>query len=176
MTKTKEEYVLEKSKYAYDLYVNRRFFRKARAIICDGDKLLMIRITYKDGSIHYIFPGGGVDEGETPKEAAVREAYEEYGVVTKPIKMLGRQYYSCKIKYKDIEFKSNRIDNFYILEYQSLDENSPFGISGEFAADDRVYEKVALSLDDIKKLEPRDLNDMNEKNYNKLVAYMESLK
>ena len=64
----------------------------------------------------------------------------------------------------------------YILEYQSLDENSPFGISGEFAADDRVYEKVALSLDDIKKLEPRDLNDMNEKNYNKLVAYMESLK
>ena len=176
MAKTKEEYVLEKNKYAYELYKNHKFFRKARAIICDGDKLLMIRITYKDGQIHYIFPGGGVDDGETPKMAAMREAYEEYGVITKPIKMLGRQYYSCKIRYNGIEFKSNRIDNFYILEYQSVDENSPFGISGEFAADDRVYEKVALSIDDIKRLKPSDLNDMNKKNYDRLLSYMESLK
>ena len=175
MVSTKAEYNLEKNAYAYNLYLNHRYFRKARAIICKDKKLLLIKITYADGHIHYIFPGGGVDDGESSKVAAVREAYEEYGVVSKVVKCLGRQYYSCKIKYGDKEFKSNRIDNYYICEYLSTDTNSPFGISGEFNADDRVYEKVALSIEDIKKLQHFDLNSMNEKNYNKLLSYMESL-
>jgi 8-oxo-dGTP pyrophosphatase MutT (NUDIX family) len=175
MAKTKAEYSMEKSAYAYELYKAHKFFKKSRAIICHNKELLLIRITYNDGHIHYIFPGGGVDPGETPAEAAVREAKEEYGVISKVAKFLGRQYYSCKIKYGDIEFKSNRIDHFYILDYLSLDENSPFGISGEFTADDRVYEKVALSIDDIKKLHHYELNNMSEKFYLKLIEYMESL-
>jgi 8-oxo-dGTP pyrophosphatase MutT (NUDIX family) len=35
---------------------------------------------YRVGFHYYIFPGGGVDEGESPEQAAIREAMEELGI------------------------------------------------------------------------------------------------
>ena len=32
------------------------------------------------GRTYFVFPGGGVEPGETPEQAAVREAHEELGV------------------------------------------------------------------------------------------------
>ena len=37
----------------------------------------------RDGSVYYVFPGGGIEEGETPEEATKREALEELGVIVK---------------------------------------------------------------------------------------------
>lgn len=34
----------------------------------------------RDGHTYYLFPGGGVEEGETPEVTAAREAKEELGV------------------------------------------------------------------------------------------------
>lgn len=42
-----------------------------------GDRLLLVKPTYKDG---WNLPGGGVDAGETPREACVREVREELGI------------------------------------------------------------------------------------------------
>ena len=175
MTKTKAEYNLDKAAFAYKLYREHRYFGKARAIICKDKKLLLIKISYIDGRVHYVFPGGGVDEGEKPSVTAVREAYEEYGVRVRCIKFLGRQYYKCKVDYDGNSFISRRIDNYYICDYISTDENSPFGISGEFAAVDRKYEKVALTLEELKNMNHLDLNSMNSTNYQKLILYMESI-
>ncbi|MCL4274883.1 MAG: NUDIX domain-containing protein [Anaerolineales bacterium] len=47
-------------------------------LIEDGKLALMER--HKQGRHYFAFPGGGVDEGETEEQAAVREAYEELGV------------------------------------------------------------------------------------------------
>ncbi|WP_327046398.1 NUDIX hydrolase [Microbispora sp. NBC_01189] len=49
----------------------------ALLITDEASRALLVRPTYKDG---WEFPGGAVDPGETPWEAAVREAGEELGI------------------------------------------------------------------------------------------------
>lgn len=171
-----KEYQNEKARISYELMKNKKLFRKARAIILKDDKLLSIKVVFKDGRPdHYLFPGGGVDAGETIKEAAVREAYEEYGVRVCPVKQLGKQYYSVQMKYNGESFYSKRVEYHYICKLNDIDNDSDFGIEGEFSRDDRTYEKVELSLDEIKKLNHNDLNDMSKINYEKLIKYMEGV-
>lgn len=47
-------------------------------LIHEGKLALMER--HRQGRHYFAFPGGGVDEGETDEEAAVREAQEELGI------------------------------------------------------------------------------------------------
>lgn len=53
----------------------------AYAVVFDGDAILLTRISpagYPTGS--WTLPGGGVDHGESPHDAVVRELYEETGL------------------------------------------------------------------------------------------------
>lgn len=52
--------------------------RAALLIIEDGHLALIKRI--REDQTYYVFPGGGIEAGETPQEAAQREAMEEMGV------------------------------------------------------------------------------------------------
>ena len=47
-------------------------------IVEDGRLALIHRV--REGRTYHLFPGGGVEPGETPERAAIREAYEELGV------------------------------------------------------------------------------------------------
>lgn len=54
---------------------------KNRAVLVfvnDGKILLLYR--FKNGEEYYVFPGGGIEDGESVEEAAVREAKEETGL------------------------------------------------------------------------------------------------
>ncbi|MFN8380756.1 MAG: NUDIX domain-containing protein [Anaerolineales bacterium] len=53
---------------------------RAGIILIEGDKLALIE-RYRGGLHYFIFPGGGIDEGESEEQAAIREAYEELGIV-----------------------------------------------------------------------------------------------
>lgn len=53
--------------------------RRAAIILFDEDKIALIR-RVRDNRIYYVFPGGGIENAETPAEAALREAREELGV------------------------------------------------------------------------------------------------
>jgi 8-oxo-dGTP pyrophosphatase MutT (NUDIX family) len=49
---------------------------------CEGYFVRDGKVVALDTGLGYIeFPGGGVDEGEEPNEALIREAYEEAGVI-----------------------------------------------------------------------------------------------
>lgn len=52
---------------------------RAGAVLIEDDKVVLIE-RYRDGKHYFVFPGGGVDEGETPEQAAVREMEEETGL------------------------------------------------------------------------------------------------
>lgn len=53
-----------------------------RILLVDQQQcLLLIHERTDDGRTHWLTPGGGVEAGETPAQAAVRELYEETGIV-----------------------------------------------------------------------------------------------
>jgi 8-oxo-dGTP diphosphatase len=52
--------------------------RAGIVLIQDGKVALIER--HRAGLDYFVFPGGGVDEGESPEQAAVREAMEELGI------------------------------------------------------------------------------------------------
>jgi 8-oxo-dGTP pyrophosphatase MutT (NUDIX family) len=63
----------------------------ARVIITDGRSVLLLADTDPGlpGSRWWVTPGGGIDAGETPLAAAVREVEEETGLVVDPARLLG---------------------------------------------------------------------------------------
>lgn len=181
-------YKRQKLEYAYSLFQKKKFFKKARAIVVENKKVLLIEVDYLNGvaddlarnenrkgyNKHYLLPGGGVDCGETIKQAVVREAFEEYGVNVEPIKYFGKSYYTVPMNIDGTDFKSNRVEYFYLCRVLSDDKSAQFGLDGEFSAKNKVYKKVKLSLEEILALDPADLNDMNPKTYNMLVEFLKN--
>ncbi|HET7579448.1 MAG TPA: NUDIX domain-containing protein [Bacillales bacterium] len=55
---------------------------RGAAIILDSGKIALIK-RVREGQTYYVFPGGGIEDGETPGQAAIREVFEELGVTVK---------------------------------------------------------------------------------------------
>jgi mutator protein MutT len=52
---------------------------RAGIVLINDNKVALIE-RHRAGLDYFVFPGGGVDEGESPEQAAVREAMEELGI------------------------------------------------------------------------------------------------
>jgi 8-oxo-dGTP diphosphatase len=52
---------------------------RAGIVLIQEDKVALIE-RHRAGLDYFVFPGGGVDEGETLEQAAIREAMEELGI------------------------------------------------------------------------------------------------
>lgn len=95
------------------LYCTHRFVRNsARSIIIRDGKIAMIHSLKYD---YYKFPGGGIENGENPVEAMIRETREEAGLVVKPetVKEYG---YVHRIQRSDMDSSECFVqDNYYYL-------------------------------------------------------------
>ena len=52
---------------------------RAAVVIVENGRVALIERA-RDGRTYFVFPGGRVEGGESPQQAAVREAHEELGV------------------------------------------------------------------------------------------------
>lgn len=53
--------------------------RRAAIVLFDGNRVLLMR-RLRDGRTYYTVPGGQIEAGESPEEAAARELAEEAGL------------------------------------------------------------------------------------------------
>ncbi len=129
MSKSHEQYTLEKLAWAKILAQQNKFFRKARAIIVKGDKLLVL---HKLNNNSLQLPGGGINDKENAKTATEREVLEETNALVKITHYLGKYYYTAKLDYQNTEFLSKRVEFIYICEFIKFCKDRPLGIEGEF--------------------------------------------
>lgn len=95
--------------------------RSAGGILFDN-KANIVLVQEQDGS--WSFPKGGIDEGESPLDAAIREIREETGIRSLyPIKSLGQYYRPTRKGKKRIVFMYLfRVEN---QKLQPLDRRNP---------------------------------------------------
>ena len=55
---------------------------RGAVVLIENNKVALIQRT-RDGTVYYVFPGGGLEQGEAPEAGAKREAFEELGVEVK---------------------------------------------------------------------------------------------
>ena len=96
-------------------------------------------IKRKDYQEYYTFPGGGLEENETPQEGVIREIEEEFGIKVKVIKKL----YEIKSE------KFNQLEIFYLCEYISGTFGT--GTGPEFSNDPKYVDSGKFIPEIVKK-------------------------
>lgn len=112
---------------------------RASAIIIKKDKILLIH-RKKEDKEYWVFPGGGVEEGENPKETVKREVEEETSLKVK----------SVEFAFEDIHPWDKKSHPFYFVE---VEDGKPV-LGGEEAqkhSKDNWYHPEWVNLSDIPK-------------------------
>jgi ADP-ribose pyrophosphatase YjhB (NUDIX family) len=86
-----------------------------RVLMVDAsDRVLLIHETLEHGASHWLTPGGGLEDGEHPREAAARETFEETGIEltiapdAEPVLTTRREWSWAGIEY-------DQIDHFFLV-------------------------------------------------------------
>ncbi|MBQ3158748.1 MAG: NUDIX domain-containing protein [Clostridia bacterium] len=113
--------------------------KRVRAIIIENNKLASM-YREREGEVYYTFPGGGLEGNETERDCVIREVYEEFGIIVKPIK-----------KVYSYENRIN-IESFYLCEW--VDGVFGTGQGEEFDINNKngLYKPTFINIADIPKL------------------------
>jgi 8-oxo-dGTP diphosphatase len=120
-----------------------KFLRnRSSVILIEHDKVALIK-RIRDGSIYYVFPGGGIEDGETPAEGAKREALEELGIEV-----------NVKECISEVDF--NGTQYFFLTEWKSGTFGT--GQGEEFTVVQRnrgIYLPVWVDIDELPSIDVR---------------------
>ena len=125
---------------------------RAGIVLIQDDKVALIE-RHRGGLDYFVFPGGGVDEGESPEQAAIREAMEELGVKV-----------AIKQKVAEIQLASGSRQVYFLVEQTGGKFGT--GAGEEFSdadpddPDEGVYIPVWMPVDELslhEKIYPADL-------------------
>lgn len=120
-------------------------------------------IKREDYQEYYTFPGGGLEEGETPEEGTIREIKEEFGIDVRIVKKL-YETYSEKFHQKEI---------FYLCEYVGGEFGT--GEGPEFSKDPKYLDSGKYMPEIIKKEEVKDILLLPKEIRDKLIEDLENL-
>ena len=99
---------------------------RAGIILIEDNNVALIE-RQRAGLHYFVFPGGGVDEGESPEQAAIREAMEELGVRVAIKRKVAEVHFG--LKSKQIYFLVDRISGEFGTgtgdEFTDSDPDSP---------------------------------------------------
>lgn len=105
-------------------------------LIEDGRLALMER--HRAGLHYFTFPGGGVDEGETHEQAAVREMEEELGIQVRIVR-----------KVADVHF-DGKLQVYFLVEKTGGEFGSGTGEEyGEFDPAHGTYRPIWMPLEEV---------------------------
>ncbi len=119
-------------------------------ILIEDNKLALIE-RHRTGLHYFIFPGGGIDEDESPEQTAVREAEEELGIIV-----------AIKQKVVEIFFKENT-QHYYLADKISGEFGSGTGEEyGEYNPAHGTYLPLWMPIEDVlnKNVLPRELAEL----------------
>ncbi len=119
-------------------------------ILIENNELALIE-RHRNGLHYFAFPGGGIDEGESPEQAAVREAEEELGVVV-------------EIQQKAVEvFINGNTQHYFLVSRISGDFGTGTGEEfGEYNPAHGTYLPLWISIENVlsKNVLPRELAEL----------------
>ncbi len=128
--------------------------KRVRAIIIKDGKVLTIKRTKPD-AMFWVFPGGGVEEGETNEKSLIRECKEELGVDVRVCDLF------CEKDSKDRKIFGQR-EYFYFCDIK--DGELGTGMGPEFQENSAYIGKFDIEWVVISKLENIDLRPSEIKN------------
>jgi 8-oxo-dGTP pyrophosphatase MutT (NUDIX family) len=110
-----------------------------RILLVDDDRRVLLihdRIDLDATSSHWIAPGGGLEPGETPALAAVREVYEETGLRVR-LEPDAQAMYIERVRYTFAGRDIDQVNHYYLVRVRS-------GLSVRPAANTDLEKVIAL--------------------------------
>jgi 8-oxo-dGTP diphosphatase len=117
----------------------------AAVIFNEQKQIMLVKLTYQ--RFHpWGLPGGGLDYGEQPEEAVVRELFEETGMKVEIEKLLFARtwvparvgmYYLCRIKEGEFQ-PSDEVDEYGFFSKDNLPDVRPLDVG----LIDQIYKMV----------------------------------
>jgi 8-oxo-dGTP diphosphatase len=119
---------------------------QCRAFVIKGCKILVM-FRRKNGEEYYVFPGGHMEIGETMKETAKREVYEESGVEIKKIEQAFEVVDYSKVLKTGKEHKVEK-EYYFVAQWKS---GEPHLVGEELrrSREDNYFEPIWIDLSEV---------------------------